>query len=723
MFTVIVLSKTAQRRFEQWKEIFLPFIEDGKIAVTDWTHPNTASDLAKAVPGLAEAVKGHDEWRLLVVGTGSEGSFGNEGADPANPFDFVGNWAVNQPEDEDHWSLNLEESPYPLVRLTHMVMGYPEMGTKSFFADPSYWDPKQQERIYESDYVKERSNDGVSEKDAKKEFTAQLPSRHDVQTHYHQDDYTEEEQRRYRELIRRYEVKQTRPDEMVLLAVRDPVPSRPTDELREAWLRGSQHSFRQRGAKGEQSRFVERNDYHPSARFVLFDRPPEDHAAYDLGELRFWLSVLSLAINDIPASSFQAERLYKVDVNVDAEGLSGALNAHLGKLAAARDHLEREVRRPRHITRLEVEEVLQPKQVSVSFDHLNGDELSIPSEGYGLARNIPTDEMGRWNDSYLQLESAVEVFNRKPKRVLAQAVEVTREARLHTNLPSELMSDIEREELEEELANRIHALASATTRDILDRGRLDELLQRQREQIRGVIRQRMSSGTIWLASGLVIFVWLAAFLPFLIQAFRGGGVAVAESFLVVLVIVGLLTSVALAVLLIMRKVLKDKIRDFNQQLRHYVHSVKAGASSFADFLSGVETYMHGRAILDEQDRLKQAGKLHQLKMYANLEVLKAAISREKSLIKSVGQTVEIRRLNQGTSEFEPWREDSLSTLLTLPVAAGQCEFNNTGEFLNAPFSFVDRLTLSSTVVREDLSRQKILMEEMTSDRPSAGEDA
>jgi len=722
VFTVIVLSRTAQRRFGEWKEIFLPFIEDGRIAVTDWTHPNTPSDLARAIPGLAEAVKGHDEWRLLVVGTGSEGAFGQEASDPANPFDFVGNWAVNQPEEEDHWSLNLEDSPYPLVRLTHMVMGYPEMGTKTFFADPSYWDPKLHERIYESSYVEEKAKEGVAEEDARKEFTAQLPSRHDVQTHYHQDDYTEDEQKRYRELIRRYEVKQTRPDELVLLSVRDPVVSRPTDELREAWLRGSQSSLWQRGAKGEQSRFVDRNDYHPSARFVLFDRPPEDHAAYDLGELRFWLSVLALAINDVPASSFQAERLYKVDVDVDAEGLSETLNAHLGKLAAARDHLDRELRRPMQVTRLEVEEVLEPKQVYVSFDHLNGDELSVPSQGYGLSRNRPTDEMGRWNDSYLNLETSVDIFNRKPKRVLAQAVEITRETRLNPSLPSEVMSDIEREELEEDLSNRIQALASATTRDILDRRRLDEILERHRQEIRGVIRQRMSSSTIAMASGLVAFVWLAAFLPFLIQAFQGGGVAVAESFLVVLVILGILFTAGLTVLLIMRKALQDRIRDFNQELKHYVHSVKAGASAFADFLSGIATYMHGRAILDDQDRQQRAGRLHRLKMLANLEVIKSTIAREKSLIKSVGRTVEIRRLNAGTSEFEPWRDDSLSKLLTLPVAPGQCEFNNTGEYLDAPFNFVDRLSLTPTVVREDLPRQKILMEEMIVGRESAQAD-
>lgn len=703
MFTVILLSHTAQRRYAHWKEIFLPFIEDGHIAVTEWANPSSARSLAKAVPGLSEAVKGHDEWRLLVVGTGSEGALGDESADPANPFDFVGNWTINQPEGADHWSLNLEESPYPLVRLTYMVMGYPEMGTKTFFPDPSYWDRESRNRVYESDYVKDRGYEGVSEEEAKREFEALLPTKHDVQTHYHQDDYSEQEQRRYRDLIRRYEVKQSKPDELVLMAIRDPIAPRPTDELREAW---------QQGTKAVPSRFADRNDYHPSARFVLFDRPPEDHAAYDLGELRFWLSVLTLAINDIPASSFQAERLYRIDVEVSPQALSNTLNLHLGRLTSARDHLDKEVRRPKAMTRLDVEEVLEPKQVLVSFEHLSGDDLNVPIEGYGLARDKPSDEMGRWNDAYLQLESAVEVFNRKPKRVLAKAVEGTREARHAGSVPSEPMTRIEREELEEELANRAQALAAATTRDILDKRRLEDVLGTHRSNIRAAINQRMRSGTIWLGSGLVAFVWLAAYLPYLIQSFAGGFEAIAESFIVVLIILGVLFTIGLLVLLYMRKVLRDQLKEFNRELKNYVNSVKAGASAFADFLSGIETYMHGRAILDEQDRQELADKRRTLQLHANLDVIKAAIAREKSLIKSVGQPVEIRRMTQGTSEFEPWRSDSLSRLLTFPVAAGQCEFNNTGEYIDAPFVFVERLSLNSTALREDLTRQRILLEEM-----------
>lgn len=322
------------------------------------------------------------------------------------------------------------------------------------------------------------------------------------------------------------------------------------------------------------------------------------------------------------------------------------------------------------------------------------------------------EEMSRWTESYSAVESAVEVFNRKPKRVLAKAVEGTREARHGTDLPQEPLTEIEREELEEELANQARGLAAATTRDILDRARLDEIMSRQRSTIRASIHERMASGTIWLSSGLVGLVWLAAFVPFVILAFQGGNVAIAESILVVLVIAGVLVAVGLVVLLIMRKVLRDRLRAFNDELRNYVNSVKAGADRFADFLSGIETYMHGRAILDEQDRHARAEQRRVRDLYANLDVLKAAIAREKSLIKSVGRQVEIRRMSQGAAEFEPWREDSLSRLLTLPVAIGKCEYNTTGEYIDAPFAFVDRLMLTNTVVREDAERQRVLMEEM-----------
>ena len=713
MFTVILLSQTAQRRYAHWKEIFLPFIEDGQIAVTEWANPNSATSLTQAVPGLVEAVKGHSEWRLLVIGTGSEGGIGEDRADPANPFDFAGNWTINQPDQSDPWSLHLNESPYPIVRLTHLVMGYPEMGTKTFFPDPSYWDQETRSRIYASEFIRSRGQEGVSAEEAKREFEALLPTKHDVQTHYHQDDYSEEEQRAYRKLAQKYQVHHSKPSELVLLAIREPLAPKPREELRDTWDQGAVTTL---------SRFAQRNDYHPAARFVLFERPAETHSGYDLSELRFWLSALTIAINDVPPSSLQAERQYRVDVEVSPQALSSTLNLHLGRLTSARDHLEKEIRRPKAMTRLDVEEVLEPRQVLVSFEHLSGDEMNVPIEGYGLARDKPNDEMGRWNEAYLQLDSAVEVFNRKPKRVLAKAVEETREARHAGPVPSEPMTRIEREELEEELANRAQALALATTRDILDKRRLDRVLATNRSRIRAAINQRMRSGTIWLGSGLVAFVWLAAYLPFLIQSFTGGFEAIVESFIVVLAILFVLFIIGWTVLLFMRKVLIDKLKEFNRDLKNYVNSVKAGASAFADFLSGIETYMYGRAILDEQDRQELADKRRTLQLHSELDVIKAAIAREKSLIKSVGQPVEIRRLTQGATEFEPWRLDSLSRLLTFPVTAGQCEFNSTGEYVNAPFSFVERLLLSSTALREDVTRQRILLDEINADHDAEAID-
>ena len=151
----------------------------------------------------------------------------------------------------------------------------------------------------------------------------------------------------------------------------------------------------------------------------------------------------------------------------------------------------------------------------------------------------------------------------------------------------------------------------------------------------------------------------------------------------------------------------------NKELRNYVSSVKAGASAFGDFLSEIETYMFGRAVMDEQERRARREIRNTEELYQNLDSLKTVIAREKSLIKSVGRPIEIRRMSQGTSEFEPWQKDSLSRLLALPVAVGQCEFNTSGEYIDAPFNFIERLTLSSLLIREDPARQRALLDEIS----------
>lgn len=701
MFTVILLSQTARERFQEWRELFLPFLEEESIALCDWNHGMTIHDLPSAVPGLSEAIRGKQEWRLLAVGTGVEGDFTRGVSDPENPFDYMSNWDIE--DDEVDSQVDLKESNYPLVRLSHMLLGFPELGVRSFRPDLSYWDRESGRRIYETEYVADRQAQGVSEQAAKEEFQELLPTRHDVQLHYQQIDLDEDDERAYRKLVRTYEIRQSRPSEVVFVALREPIPPRPVDELREAWKRGQ---------RNKASRFVERNGYHPSCRFLVFDLHAEDHTAYELGEFRFWLAVLAVATNELPSSSVQPERLYAMDVDLDPDALSRTLNEHMAVLANMRERLDLEVRRSHSTSKLDIENYLQERPVEISFEHLNGDDLKVSSDGYGIASDRPRSEMSRWNESFMDVQAASEAFNRKPKRVLAKAVEGTRNSPPTPLELSEPLTDIEREELEEELSRRIERLSESTTRNILDKARLHNLLSEHRRHISRAIHERMSAATIiWTSVGIGI-VWLLAFVPYFIRSFELGDWALADSLLIMGAIAALLIVVGTVTLRIMRRWLLTKIRQFNQAMKGYVNSVKDGASAFAQFLTDVDTYRAGRALLDAESKRAERDRRRRQDLFRDLNRIKDVIAREKSLVRSVGRSIEIRRVAQVGFDVQTWSARSLQQIVALPRSAGNCRFNNTGESITAPFDFVARLSLKDLALKENPARHKELVDEL-----------
>jgi len=717
VFTVIILSRAARERFLQWKEIFQPYLEEGQIAICDWNSGQGVDSLNAAIPGLADTIKGKKEWRLLAVGTATEGLSGRDFADPENPFDYIENWRFSEDDGETPPRLSLEESRYPLVRLSHMLLGYPEMGTNMFFPDRNYWDRLQRRRVYESEHVAKRAEDGISEADARQEFAELLISQHDIQTHYRQGKFTEEEERKYRQLIRKYEVRQSAPTEVVFVALREPKPQRPTDELRDAW---------QRGEHTENTQFVARNDYHPACRFVVFDLHSADHSAFELGELKFWLSVLTMAINDLPASSFQAERLYQVDVAFDNQVLAHTLNEHMGRLASARERLNREIERPQNTVSLDVKDLLQDRPVSVSFEHLSGEHLAVSTTAYGLANDRPVREMSRLDQSYVDLLSAAEQFSRKPRRVLAQAVEGMRNSSEQPAFPAEALTRIEREELEEELSHRAHHLSDATTRDILDPDRLIRLIDTERDAIRHVIRERMGAKTITWSSLLVGAIWLAVFIPFIVAAFNNGEEALAESLLVFLGVLSTLAVVALFTLIYMRRKLIARLRALNSALRRYVNETKNKASAFGDFLGSLRTYMHGRALLDADSRKTERDQRRNQEYLRDLRRIQAIIDREKSLVRSVNEPVEIRQVSNVNLDLVAWSPERLRELLALPPSTpgnAGCVFNASGDRIEAPYDFVKRLFLSDLALRENHERQRQIIQDAAAAISDGGQDS
>lgn len=684
MFTVILLSEWALERFDNWKELFDPFISDESIAFCDWNQTQSAATLNDAVPGLKEVIKGKREWRLLVIGTGSEHRTGSLVSDPENPFDFKDN-LMKEVQGQAPQYLNLEVSDHPIIRLTHMVLGYPEMGVKSFEPDPSFRDPTSKGRVSKSGYIRKLIEEGHSESEAQELFLTQLPLQHDVRMQYTEQVYSPDEEEAHQQLSTQYMLRQERPLELVLVAPREPVADNPRKQMRKSW---------ELDIDSVPTRFVERNDYPSSCRFGVFDLETEDHTAFEMGEFKFWLSVLTLATNNLPASSFQAERLHEIGIRLDGSKLANVFNEHLSVLEGAKEKLENLLRKRPKPEVSDVNEILKSQTVVVPFDQLNGEELRVTTKGFGLATDLPNNESQLWNESYEELRVSVSIFARQPRRVLSRAVIDAKSQDIGRQLPDRRLDRIERDELEQELASRVSQLSKPATTEILNKEKLTGLIESSATKIRSALSERMTRATIAGAFGLVMLGWTAGLLPYLISAWQSGSEPFLYSLLVGIAILAILLTTGFIALIAMRWKLVKLLHKLNEGLKTQVNSVKSGAQNFGDYLTQLNTYVFGRAILSRDNELRIADERREAEIMNMIERITTRMDNKKEIVRSTGHPVLIQKGLETNGDLLHDKGGVVKRLFLLNPGHSLLDFNDTGDMLNAPYEFITGLSVS-----------------------------
>ena len=107
------------------------------------TGNESGTDLETSVPDLYKQIRGKVDWRTVIVS--AEPVYGNRKGpvpDEKNPFDFPAE-AAKAAEDAVP-----QDSAIPLVRLTHMICGYPAAPVKNFeeayeYVDVETWSDSQ----------------------------------------------------------------------------------------------------------------------------------------------------------------------------------------------------------------------------------------------------------------------------------------------------------------------------------------------------------------------------------------------------------------------------------------------------------------------------------------------------------------------------------------------------------------------------------------------------
>ena len=684
MHTVIALSERAKSSYRNWSVLFDPYIEQGVLSVCDWNQHSFARTLSQAIPGLQDVIKGKGEWRVIVIDTGDQGS----GSPFENPFDFASNGGI---ELDAQSRAQFEDSGHAMIRLAHMLLGFPDLGVKSFSPDVSYVDRASGQRIYESSIIETAEAHGVSLDEAKLDFHARLATQRDVQVHYREETFSTEEIEQHKNVSANYRVRHAPPSDVTLIATRDPITANPTARLRKAWGEGEESGS---------SRFVERNNYPASCRFGVYDLHYREHTEYELDQMRFWLSVVTIATNILPPSSFQAERVYKLGVEINNEILGQVLNAHLAELAAVRDYLDSQVQAPQRPMDHPLEEILKERVVPVTFENLGGEGLSASTAGYGLAAHGSISDSSRWENSYRELSQSAEFFIRQPRRVLSRIVSDTRiHAQTFLNQDIEL-TEIEIEELREELTKRTNRLTQPATVNILNREKLLDLLRENHKKIRQAVATRLPLRSILLIALMVMIPWVMVFSPYLIGSFNKSGEHLIDSGLVAAGVIITFALMTLAALYVLKRRFLKLILSLNEQLRSFYLDVQNGASAFSKYLTDLATYMFGRSVLISSGEKKTSHQKTIEWLFATRKKVIERIDSEKTILRSVDHSIEITKIQYDRSRVDNFGFAEYRRIFRLPIGRGTANLNHTGEKINAPYAFIERLRLENLGVRE-----------------------
>lgn len=699
MFTVILLSESAKTIYEAARAYFEPFERDGSIAFCEWNQDPSARTMYDAVPDLPEVIKGKQSWRAVVVDhpRAETDPTVSESRDPENPFDFL---------DNDRLSLNLQHSNHALIRLAHILLGYPETSVKSFKPYLQFEHAETGELIegHPRDLLLQECQSSTSsltidlsqqrsEQDWFTLGTQIFGSQHNnVRRHFIEEAYTGDEERVHQELVETYRMKEVRPSEVIFVATRAEVQANDKQVLQRAWNTDVEQNS---------SRFVERNDYPPMCRFAVYELLEEENSGYGQDLLRFWLSTLTLANNELPAGSFQSERLYRLKVDFADQGLAEMLNAHISQLAMVRDHLEHVIKAPGRPPEIELGDLLAPVKTKVVFDDLGAERLKVESSGYGLVSDKPRDELVRWNDDIAGVSVAATSFMGKPRRVVARSVLHARELfGRDQSAQVERLSDFDREELREELSKRMEGLINPGTTMLLDTGRIQRSIEEGDREVKKIIAGRMRAKTFFLSVAVVIAIWLAAFLPYLVQAARQGGEVLGQAAIATGIILAFIGLAAFIFLLVSRSKLLAKIKSVNQRIISEVKSVRLGSARFAEVLSEFITYRRGAQMLRTADRKK----LNDVAELRRLRALKDRIIRhineEKSIVLSLGRSVEVHRTSRGLIDFDVYDNRSVDRLFRFPTGERGIPFNDSGDQVVAPYDFVQRLHVQRVALFE-----------------------
>ena len=671
MHTVIILSRHASELIKDYRFLFKPFIDDGMISFCDWNEAGT--EIKEAVPDLYGLIKGRTKWRAVIVDT--EPAFGRKTGpvpDKKNPFDY--------PEIQENIGVP-RESQVPVIRLTHMLCGYPSLPVADFEDGYEYTDRVTGEvHTVRASELSEAELDTLSAEYGNALIRIYLPA-----------GVPEENVRAEKELADRYSFADERPKEVYLIASREHPEEE--DHIYDSW----NSPF-----ETESSEFCRRNRYPSICRFLCFCIINPENSRYIRELTEFWLSVLTLAINHIPASSLQAYKLYRLGVTVSRDKLEAALDSHLDKLEAAYNFVrERLTRKPKYSFEKD-EHIVERQKIPVIFESVSSSDLYIDTKHIGLCRDCPGDEMDFWVHEVKEKEANAGRFLKAPRRAIDRASRHLKRKAESFGKDEYELDRFQIADLEEQINSLELEILTCDTRSMIDEHRIREELARTDRQVRKDIAARMRRNIAIGTGAALLLIYMIGYFPYIFNSLRLGSSQFLASLVLTAAAVLLASAGGIIALFLLRRKMRKSMERFNTLMRELAANVKQAAKKYEEYFSVLCTFMKAQSIYSGISRKDdtESSRLNRLK--AHRQALQMSINRDRQFEAAFGIKRSSDFVKNVTSFFDEDRKPAENALYYYETDRNNTEIplNKTGEMIRTPYRFIGGLTIEREEIYE-----------------------
>jgi len=612
LYTVIITDRRMTPLFDKYKRLFAPFLTErgGSICQCQWDE--SGDNIKDAVPDLYKSIKGHPEWRAIILINPEQNELLPFSSN--NPFDF-------------HYNRNkellIQKNQASLVRLTHMLAGFPPLGVKRYETGYCYRDEKTntfKEFMYKGKLLLQSYVEELVDEVAYKKFEEKYRQKNQ-DTDFQQEvdeykykirknfedkyinkpgieikpklvevPYSPEERKNYETLTKEYAFNENRPAEVLLLSTREIFASDDHIAIRETVRRAWQFHDEE-----ESSDFWK--IYPNTCRFICYDLINPDHTLYDRELWRFFLLALTLAVNEIPSPALQAYRLYNADLSINAEDLRDVLDGHIENLLSVQAIIQERMQRVPKLTRDKEKELVPTRDISVKFENVDEGSVKADSGKLGLASDCPVPETKFWREYIQSTKQTIDNILSAPQEIVAAKALETRYTANTFSGKEQVLDRFQKErilkridELEPQVINAgVYGMlnADAYMAEMTDAG----------AAVRKSLGLRLSKRNVLLISLSSLLVYLCGFLPYMVNSARISGSAFGASFGLTVIALLFLAAGGAFVLWFLRRRLVEKIKTYNKTVRAIFDRVNKSSQVYANYFSGVCTYIYAKSLL------------------------------------------------------------------------------------------------------------------------------